>query len=449
MNRILLILSTTAAVVIAITARPALAACGGNVVAASVVTQGKYSAPISGTGTVEVQVQVNPDGSHIVTKIYRSTNHGDDEAARQIAESSTYRPATCDGKPIAWFLHPSYHFGSSAVSASGVGESAGSSTVARIQSLIRAGQYDTAKSLALSALSSDPNNQELQQLEGVAEFYLHDYTDAAEAFSRAGTVHKIYATVAAQAYASAAVSLSSTDPAQAVDYAQRAYALDHSNNSKYALGVAQLGDKQYSAAIATLESVHAAVFSDMHSDVDTRYAIDQHLLMAYVQSGNLDGAQPLIAEMRRLEPSNEFPTEEVAALYIQQGDAAKDAKNYDQALTLYEKIADLGESKLALIAYDRIALMLGSETVPNIASIKSYADKALAIDANDPQANFWEGYAYAGEYGSTHNVSLKQQALTYLGKADTLAKAAGEQSVAQNAEKFINALNAPQGGGTP
>ncbi len=449
MNRILLVLSTAGVVVIALTARPALAVCNGNVVAASVVSQGKYSAPVAGTGTVEVQVQVNPNGSHVVTKIYTSTNHGDDDAARQIADSSTYRPATCDGRPIPWFLHPSYHFGRSTVSASGVGESAGSSTVARIQSLLRAGQYDTAKELAVSALSSNPSDQELQQLEGVAEFYLHDYTDAADAFSHAGTIHRIYATVAAQAYASAAVYLSSTEPTRAIDYAQRAYALDHSNNSKYALGVAQLGDKEYTAAIATLQSVHGVIFADPHTDVETRYAVDQHLLMAYEQSGDLTSAQPLIAEMRRLEPSNEFPIEEEAALYIQQGDAAKDAKDYDQALALYGKIADLGNPKLEVIAYDRMALLLGSEPQPNLTSIKGYADKALAIDANDPSANFWEGYVYAGQYGSTHNVSLKQQALNYLGKADTLAKAAGEQSVAQNAEKFINALNSSQGGGMP
>ncbi len=445
MNRFSVVLFFATAAAMGFSARPAMAACNGNVVAASVITQGKYSSAVAGVGSVEVQVQVNPDGSHTVTKIYKSTNHGDDDAAREIAQTSTYRPATCDGRPMSWFLHPSYHFGHSAVEASNVGESAGSSTVARIRGLLRAGQYDTAKDLAQSALASDPNDQELLQLEGVAEDYLHDYTDAADVFSRSGAIHKEYTTVAAQAYGLAAQNLANSDPTRALDYAQRAIALDHSADSKYALGLAQLGSKQYTAAIATLQGVRSAAFADASSDTQTRYAIDQHLLMAYAQAGDLTGAEPIIAEMRRLEPSNDFPDQQIAVTYIQEADVDRAAKNYADALALYDKIASLGDPKLALIAYDRAALTLGTETQPDVTTIKSYADKALALDANDPAANFWEGYAYAAMFAKSRNVNQKQQALTYLTKADTLAKAAGEQSVAANAEKFISGLNSPSG----
>ena len=56
-----------------------------------------------GKGNVKIQVQVNADGSHKVIKVISSTNHSDDAAAMDIAQSSTYIPARRGSKPIPAF----------------------------------------------------------------------------------------------------------------------------------------------------------------------------------------------------------------------------------------------------------------------------------------------------------------------------------------------------------
>ncbi|HUY41238.1 MAG TPA: hypothetical protein VMV82_06685 [Candidatus Dormibacteraeota bacterium] len=447
MNRFFVTIATAGAVAVALCAVPAVAAqCRGNVVAPHLVAMGTHATPTTGNGTVRVQVQINPNGSHRVTRVISSTNHGDDQAAREVAQSSTYRPATCSGSPVVWFYDPLFHFSGSTVSQAGGGGVGGGSSVGHVEALIRSGQYDAAKSAAQSELAAHPNDKDLLQLLGVADYYAHDYAGAADAFSRAGQVSRLYATVAAQAYADAAVHMATQDPSRALGFAQKAYQIDHSTNSRFALGVAQLGAKQYADAITTLQTVHATVFGDPHADTQTRYGVDRYLLEAYADTGDLTAAQPVADEMHRLEPSNTSPQQEIAALYITQGNAAMTAKNYDQAIALYDKAAAAGTPQVADIAYDRAANALANETHPDAARIKGYADKALAIDANDPIANFFEGFALAEQYSTSHNTTTKQQAISYLTKADALAKAAGNQSLAQNVERLLSQLNAAPAG---
>ncbi len=447
MNRFFLTTVTVGAAAVALCAAPSLAAqCRGNLVAPHLATMGAHATPTTGNGTVRVQVQINPNGSHTVTRIISSTNHGDDQAAREVAQSSTYRPATCSGTPVVWFYDPIFHFSGSAVSQSGGGGTGGGSAVGHVEALIRSGQYGAAKSAAQSALAAHPGDAEMLQLLGVAEYYARDYADAADAFASAGQVSRLFATVAAQAYANAAVHMANQDPARALGFAQKAYEIDHSTNSRFALGVSQLAAKQYTDAIATLQAVHATVFADPHANTQTRYGVDQYLLQAYSETGDLTAAQPLAVEMHRLEPANTSPQQEIAALYVTQGNAAMTAKNYDQAVALYDQAAAAGTPQVAVIAYDRAANALANETHPDAARIKTYADKALALDPNDAIANFFEGFALAEQYSASHTASTKQQAINYLTKADTLAKAAGDQSLAQNAERLLSQLNAAPAG---
>jgi hypothetical protein len=428
------------------------------VIPPKIIKMGTHGSPVAGTGAVRVQVLVKPDGSHSVTRIISSTNHGDDAAAREIAASSTYKPAMRGGKAIIYYYDPIFHFSGKTVSnveePPPAGASGGNAT---IDTMLRTGRYDNAKNAAQSALASHPSDPQLLQQLGVANYYLHDYTDAADAFYRAGTVARIYQTVAASAYANAAVELanpanaSASDLARALAYAQKAVSLDHGPNSHFALGVAQLGNKQYAAALATLQSVHSTVFADPKSDTKTRYGVDQRLLEAYVDANDYTGAQRIVAEMRRLEPSNPYPTTELGSIFVNQGNEAATAKNYAQAIALYEKAAALGDNQIALVAYDRAANTVLGEPNPNsaanAATLKGYADKALAINANDPAANFFEGVALFYQYQTTHNASLKQQSLTYLNKADSLAKAAGNQApLVQAIENTIRQVNS--GGGT-
>jgi len=450
MNRISSIAATVAAFGIGLAALPAAAQYASAIVSPKIIKMGTHTSPVAGNGTVQVQVLVNANGSHTVTRIIYSTNHGDDAAAKELAASSTYQPATRGGKPTAYYYDPIFRFTGGTVANVGSIEGTTSSSTGtqtalsgddRIVQMIRSGQYDNAKSAVQTALASKPNDPHLLQLLGVIDYYQHDYTDSADSFDKSGTVPKIYAQVAAQAYATAAVHISDTNPTLALTYAQKATAVDQGAYSRFALGVAQLANKQYSDAITTLQGVHTSVFADPHSDTDTRYGVDQRLIQAYVASEQLNQAQATAAEMRRLEPSNTFPTEMLGEYYITLGQTDHEAKKDDQAIAAYQQAAALDDPKIQVAAYDRVANIIANESKPDPATLKGYADKALAIDANDPVANFFEGFAIAEQYNASHDQRQKAQALTYLNKADTLAKAAGEQALAKNIEQIIQSIN--------
>ncbi|MGH7737472.1 MAG: hypothetical protein ACREMP_06350 [Candidatus Tyrphobacter sp.] len=427
-------------------AAPALAAqCTGELEPPHLVAMGTHSTPAAGNGTVRVQVRIDADGAHAVTHIISSTNHRDDRAALELASSSRYHPATCSGHPIVYFYDPVFHFSGSSVSSATGGGASGAA--ARVQGLIRAGDYDTAKSVAQSALANDPNDRQLNQLLGIAEFYGHDYSDAAEIFARLSPPY-MYPTLVAQALATAAVVQANTDPQRAVEYAQRALSIDHSLNSRFALGVSQLGAKAYTSAIATLQNVRAAQARDPHFSAQDRYKVDEEILRAYVGAGDTTGAQPIADEMRRLEPSNQAPAAIMGEVFITQGEAALAAKNYERAIALFDKATDLGSTQLAVQAYDQQARAAQMMPHPDGVRVKGYADKALALDPNDPSANFLAGIGLALQYSAGHNrdAGLREQALTYLNKADSEAKAAGQQALATNIESVIHQLNAPARG---
>ena len=54
--------------------------------------------------TIKVFVHANGK-TDIPSSVTKSTNHGDDAAALEIARTSTYKPATKDGKPADAFLY--------------------------------------------------------------------------------------------------------------------------------------------------------------------------------------------------------------------------------------------------------------------------------------------------------------------------------------------------------
>lgn len=451
MNRVLVSLAVLVLGAAVSTAPAAAAACSGEVSAPHLERLGTHSTPTTGNGTIRVQVQVNANGTHVVTRIISSTNHNDDQAAREVAASSSYRSATCSGRPMTYFYDPIFHFAGATVSSSelggGVGGGSMGGAAARVQALIRSGDYDTARSTAQSALASDPNNRQLIQLLGIADYYAHDYSDAAAAFVRIPGPYT-YPSVVAQALATAAVVISDTDPQHAMIYAQRALALDHSANSRFALGVAQLGNKDYTGAIATLQQARGELARDPHVPERNRYILDEDLLKAYVGNNDLADAQSIVDEMRRLEPSGEAPSAVIGQAYLMQGQAAYAAKQYEQAIALFEKVAALGDPRLELEAYDDAAFAVAGMPQSNATRLKAYADKALSLNADDPRANFMEGLALIEQYNATHNATVKQQAVTYLNKADAEAKAAGNQSLAHNIESVLAQFNGT-GGTTP
>lgn len=436
---------------------PAAAQYSTEVVPPKILKIGTHTSPVAGTGSVRVQVQLNANGTHVVTRIISSTNHGDDAAAREIAQTSTYRPATRGGRAIVYFYDPVFRFTGKSVAgyqepsvgASGGGGSATAALGAgggTIDQMLRAGRYAAAKSAAEAAVARNPGDvQALEQL-GAADYYLHDEAGAADAFARAGTFSALYRPVAASAFTNAAVALASTDPAKSLEYARRGVALEDDTNARFALGVAQLANKQYAQALTTLQAVRAAAFASSKTTVTVKYAIDERIQAAYVGMGNVQGAQQVGNEMARLEPNNASAQENLGAELIQQGDAAATAKNYDQAMSLYQRAAAAGDSRIQVLAYDRMARTVASEpnasSADNVTLLKADADKALALNPNDAAANFFEGLALYYQYQTSHNASTKQQALTYLTKADGEAKQDSmDQLLVQSIENLMKQIN--------
>jgi len=435
---------------------PALAQYANEFVPARLIHQGTTSAPIAGNGKVVVQVEVHPDGSHKAIKVISSTNPGDNAAAMEIAQNSTYRPARRGSAAITAFYDFTLQFhGKSVANAANEGSGSGlpaggslSGAASQVAALIRAGQYAQAKSKAQTALLSTPGDESLRQMLGVAAFDSGDYTTAAESFDKVGTIGKQFQPIAARSFARAAVDVAPQDPAQSLAYAQKAVSLDQSTNSKYALGQAQLANKQYSDAIATLKAVRTAAFADPKTPTSAKVAIDSALMNAYLQTNDSQDVQSTAAEIKQLDPNSTLPGRMVGVGLLKMGVDAANAKNYDQAFKDFDQAAAGGDPEVAVTAYTQSAFLVAKMDKPDYKRMQAYADKALALKPNDAQANFAEGIALTAQWASNHDDGMKKRATDALDKADQQAKAEGNEALSLQIESFVKKnLNAAPAGG--
>lgn len=441
MNRIARIGAAVCAFGIAAAATPALAQ-SGSFTLAKVTKQGPPSHNIAGSGTVQVQVQVNADGSHKAIKVLNSTNPGDNAAAMDIAQSSTYSPAHRGSAPVTSFYTFHLRFNGKAVVQTEeeqaiTGQSGGADTNS-IDALVRAGKYKDAIAKANAALLSSPGNPGVLQLLGVAQYYDNDFVDAATTFSRVDDIKKPFQPIAAQAFATGAVRVSASNPSQSLDFAHKAVALAPDATSRFALGVAQLANKQYPDAVATLKSVH-----DQVTDSKAKLNVDQELLQAYLAANDQAGASAIAAEMKALDPSGAGPSRAMAQHYLQAGSDAMTASDYAGALKDFDQAAAAaGSGPDAVTANTFAAFAVMKMDKPDYVKAKDYATKAVNGAPQDAQANYALGIAYAGIYNSSKKADDKTQALTYLKKSDDLAKAAGNEGLALQIETQIK--NIPQ-----
>ena len=439
-SRILAGLCTLA---LASTAAPALAQYATEFTQAKVTKQGPPSHDIAGSGTVEVQVQVNADGSHKVIKILNSSNPGDNAAARDIAQSSTYSPAHRGSKPVPSFYTFHLRFNGKAVVQSeeeqAIASQAGGVDTASIDALVRAGKYTDAIAKANATLLSSPGNPAVLQLLGVAQYYDNDFVDAATTFSRVDEIKKPFQPIAAQAFATGAVRVSQSNPTQSLAFAQKAVALAPDATERFALGVAQLANKQYADAVTTLKGVHEQLTGN---DPKAKLNIDQELLQAYLDTNDQTDADTIAAEMKGLDPSGTGAARAIAQHYLQAGSDAMQANDYAAALKDFDQAASAGSAPDAVTANTFAAFAIIKMDKPDYAKAKDYATKAVAAAPQDAQANYALGIAYAGIYNSSKKSDDKTQALNYLKKSDELAKAAGNEGLALQIETQIK--NIPQ-----
>jgi TonB family protein len=456
MKRSFRIAAPAVVALVAFAQTPALAQYANEFVPARLIHQGTTSAPIVGNGKVVVQVEVHPDGSHKAIKVISSTNPGDNAAAMEIAQNSSYRPAHRGTAAVTAFYDFTLQFHGKSVAnaaneASGAGLPAGGSlsgAASQVASLIRAGQYAQAKSKAQTELLSSPGDESLRQMLGVAAFDSGDYMTAAQSFDKVGAIGKQFQPIAARSFARAAVDVAAQDPAQSLAYAQKAVALDQSTNSKYALGQAQLANKQYSDAIATLKAVRAAAFADPKTPTSAKVAIDSALMNAYLQTNDSQDMQSTAAEIKQLDPNSTLPGRMVGASLLKMGVDAATAKNYEQAFKDFDQAAAGGDPEVAVTAYTQSAFLVAKMDKPDYKRMQAYADKALALKPNDAQANFAEGIALTAQWASNHDDGMKKRATEALDKADQQAKAEGNEALSLQIESFVKKnLNAAPAAG--
>ena len=410
---------------------------------AKLIHRADTSVPIAGSGTVVIQVQVNADGSHKVTRIIHSTNVGDNAAAMDIAKNSTYTPQHRGKTPVTGFYDFTIVFHGKSVAAE-------TGTAAQVNALIHSGKYDAAKSMVQRALASKPNDPTLNQELATTDYFLKDYAGAAAAFEKVSNISKPFIPVAAQSYAMAAVKLAPTDATTAVSFAQKAVILAPSDGTYYILGSAQVQAGDAALAIPNLQKARTLAMTDPKMDTNAKVNIDASLLQAYIKTGDTTSAKTLEDEIMRLDPTNTTVKRTIGNQYLATGNASSKAGKHEDALASFLTAAKEGDKDVAVTAYASAALeentIIGASktpAVPNdyLTKMKRYADQALALNPNDALANYALGVAMAGAWivGGKQKVEFKNQALDALNKARAEAQAQGNMSLAFNIDSFIKA----------
>jgi len=423
------------AVLIAMSPLAAGAQYTSEFVPAKLIRQGTTSQAIAGSGTVVVQVQVNPDGSHKAVKVIHSTNSGDNAAAMDIAQNSSYHPAHRGSTPVVSFYDFTLKFNGKSVASSGGGGV--SPAASQVAALIRQGQYQQAVSKAQMELLSSPNDDSLRQMLGIAAYDAGDVTTAASAFDKVSVIGTEFKPAAAHSFAAAAVKIASSDPTQSLAYAQKAVALDSGPNSRFALGVAQLANNQDAQAIDSLKAARDASLSDRSIPVSSKVNIDAELLQAYLANHDTADAQTVAAQIKQLDPSSTAGTKAIGVSLVKSGQAAMEAKDYATALGDFDQAAATGDPDIAVTANTEAALAIAQSPKPDYKRMQAYAEKALAIKPDDALANFVDGIALTGQWASSHDDNTKKAAAAALDKADQQAKADGNVALSLQIESFI------------
>ncbi|MFY9664468.1 MAG: TonB family protein [Candidatus Cybelea sp.] len=459
MNAHLRIVASSVAMLLAVAQAPALAQYANEFTPAKLIKQGKTTNDIAGSGTVVVQVQVNADGSHKAVKVIRSTNSGDNAAAMDIAQNSSYRPAHRGSTPVVSFYDFTLKFNGKSV-ATNASETQGampggggglSPAATRVAALIRQGQYQQAKSKAEADLLSSPDDESLRQMLGIAAFDGGDPVAAAAAFDKVSTIGAQFRPAAAASFATAAVKVAQSNPTQALSYAQKAMSIEPSANSRFALGVAQLANGDNAGAVASLKAAHDASMSDPKIPLKSKVNIDAELLQAYLANHDTADAQAIAAQIKQLDPNSAAGSEAIGAGLIKAGQTALDAKDYETALGDFDKAAATGDPTITVTADTQAALAVSQGPKPDYKRMQAYAESALAIQPNNALANFAEGIALTGQYNTSHDDGTKKRAVAALDKADQQAKADGNIALSLQIEsfekKYLNPTSSGQSGG--
>lgn len=378
-----------------------------------------------GAGTVLVQVQVNADGSFKVLRVIRSSNAGDNAAALDIAAHSKYAPALRNGQPVKSLFDFNVKFGEEAVSGA----------AAQIASMLHNNNFNGAKAAAAAALAQSPDNHLVQAQLGVADAFLHDIPGAVAAFDQAGTIPSMYQNVAMQAYSLNAASIATTQPQTALVQAQKAVSMNGDYGAYYALGLAQHANKDYSAAVASLEKAESlAKSAHPPADAASMANIEQSLLAAAQSAGDKATVDRVTAEIGKLDPSAGGKS----IAYTIDTQAADKVKlhDYSGAVAMYEKAAAASPQWAGPPEYTKAAIVLATEPLPNYGGARIEAEKAIALNANYAPAYYVDALAMAWDAQGSGNMDELQRSTDSANHAAALAQKAGDTQLAEAASYF-------------
>jgi hypothetical protein len=395
------------------------------------VKQGTNTTAIAGPGSVIVKVLVHPDGTHAVQGVIHTTNAGDNAAALEIATSSTYAPATRGPHKMLAYYDYTIKFTGGSAQASGM-----SGGLGQFDRELRAGDYQAAQTGLKSYLAAHPGDTNAELELGLADTYLNDGEDATAAFDKVGTIPENYKTVAAKAYIDRAVALlNAKDYTNGLIVAKRAVEVDPGFASYDTRGVAEMENGDAVTSLADIQKAHELAQTETAIPATSRANNAIHLMQADLANANVDAAKTAAAEASKVDPTAKPVTERVFAnYYTLKAQNLQSAGKYADAAGLFEQGALAAPSQAAALYASAALAYLKVTPNPDDDKAGATADKALAIDANDPTANYAKGVALA-------NQNKKSDALTFLGKADELAKAAGKSDLATSAENAIKQLN--------
>jgi Gram-negative bacterial TonB protein C-terminal/Tetratricopeptide repeat len=381
------------------------------------VKQGAATSPVLGAGDVTVKVFVRADGTTGTVEIEKSTNHGDDAAATEIAKTSTYKPGMRDGKPVDAYYTLALKFNASAVMSD---TGSDSNEVNQANTLIRATKYAEAKTALQAYLAAHPGDKNAQALLGTADAYLGDAQGAVAAFDLAGTIPDPLKVVAGKAYADAAVdALKAKDNDRAVALSGQALALNRTVNALFIQGTAYANAQKYPQAVADLEEAKTRATAGA-ADAATLNAIDASLATSYIFGGQTAKGLALAQALKKRDPSSTRVDDTLAAYYSQRAVAAMQAGNAAEAVAQLESAAKAVPSR-AVVLYVQAANVLAQGVKPDWKIVKAEADKALALDANDARANYVAGIALANQLDTKAGTPDIKPAMAYLQKAKAYA----------------------------
>ena len=398
-------------------------------------TQGKSSIPVAGAGIVIVKVLVAKTGAGTVQSVVRSTNHGDDATALDIAKNSTYRAATRGKAPQVAFYDFTLKFGTKGGAANTVGDASETGTLAQYERQIRAGNYTGAQAGLKSYIASHPSDAKAQIDLGVASAFLNDASAAADAFDKAGDIPENYKSLAAKAYNDAASEhIKAKGYPAAVAAAKRAVALAPGPFTYNTLGTAEDGAGASADAIADLEKARSLAAADAAFKPASRATIDVNLVAAYVAAGKIEDAKTIAAEATKLDPTQTNAGLFVAGYYTKSASDLALASKFPEAAAMLESAAAAAPSQAATL-YSRAALMYFRVAKNgDVGRAQIDADKAIALAPSDALANFAAGFVLANQPGKT------KDGLVVLKRADELAKKGNDPALIANIEDTIKRL---------